>query len=34
MDTLLSQEYLRAQYRDSSNLSARAGLHIRFSAAL
>ena len=31
MDTLLSQEYLRAQYRDSSNLSARAGLHIRFS---
>ena len=32
MDTLLSQEYLRAQYRDSSNLSARAGLHIRFSA--
>ena len=31
MDTLLSQEYLRSQYRDSSNLTARAGLHIRFS---
>ncbi len=31
MDTLTSQEYLRSQYRDSSNLSARAGLHIRFS---
>ena len=31
MDTLLSQEYLRTQYRDSSNLSARAALHIRFS---
>lgn len=31
MDTLSNQEYLRRQYRDSSNLSARAGLHTRFS---
>ena len=31
MDTLSTQEYLRSQYRDSSNLNARAGLHIRFS---
>ena len=31
MDTLSDQEYLQQQYRDSSNLSARAGLHARFS---
>ena len=31
MDTLSNQEYLQWQYRDSSNLSARAGLHARFS---
>ena len=31
MDTLTNQEYLRSQYRDPSNLNARAGLHIRFS---
>ena len=31
MDTLSDQEYLQRQYRDSSNLSARAGLHTRFS---
>lgn len=31
MSTLTTQEYLRSQYRDSSNLSARADLHIRFS---
>ena len=33
MDTPLNQEYLRKQYRDSSNLSARASLHARFSTA-
>ena len=31
MDTLTTKEYLRSQYKDSSNLSARAALHIRFS---
>ena len=31
MGTLSNQEYLRSQDRDSSNLNARAGLHIRFS---
>ena len=31
MSTLTTQEYLRSQYEDSSNLSARAALHIRFS---
>lgn len=31
MDTLPNQEHLRRQYRDSSNLSVRAGLHARFS---
>ena len=31
MDTLPNQEYLQRQYRNSSNLSARAGLHARFS---
>lgn len=31
MGTLPNQEYLRRQYRDSSNLSVRAGLHARFS---
>ena len=31
MDTLSNQDYLRRQYRDSSNLSARVGLHTRFS---
>ena len=32
MDTLTTREYLRSQYGDSSNLSARAALHIRFGA--
>ena len=31
MGNLSTQEYLQWQYRDSSNLSARAGLHVRFS---
>ena len=31
MGTLSNQGYLRWQYRDSSNLSARASLHARFS---
>ncbi len=31
MVNLSTQEYLRWQYRDSSNLNARAGLHVRFS---
>ena len=31
MSTLTTQEYLRSQYGDSSNLSARAGLQVRFS---
>ena len=31
MRTLSNQDYLRRQYRDSSNLSARVGLHVRFS---
>ena len=31
MDTISNQDYLRRQYRDSSNLSARVGLHTRFS---
>ncbi len=30
MDTLPNQDYLRSQYRDSSNLSARVNLHTRF----
>ena len=31
MSTPSNQKYLRWQYRDSSNLSARASLHVRFS---
>ena len=31
MGTLPNQEHLQRQYRDSSNLNARAGLHARFS---